>query len=97
MNSDAVDGPNSDMRYRDITEGAPDAQTNARKTQTEKLAAANDKAATASQTYQNTVKAAHDSAAAAKRKLSAPPKPPTPTGHRSGSAWTGVISDTMVT
>lgn len=40
----------------------------------EKLAAANDKAVKASQTYRSTVNAAHDSAAAAKRKLAVPPK-----------------------
>jgi hypothetical protein len=64
------------MRYRDITEAAPDAQANAQRTQRDKLTAANDKVAKASQTYQSTVRAAHDSAAAAKRKLAAPPKPP---------------------
>jgi hypothetical protein len=71
-------GLNIDMRYQDIIEAAPDAHANARNTQSEKLAAANDKVAKASQTYQSTVRAAHDSAAAAKRKLSAPPKPPAP-------------------
>jgi hypothetical protein len=66
------------MKYRDIMETAPGAQTNSQRTQRDKLTAANDKVAKASQTYQNTVKAAHDSATAAKRKLAAPPKPPAP-------------------
>jgi hypothetical protein len=54
-------GLNIGMRYRDITEAAPDAQANAQRTQRDKLAAVNDKVARASQTHQNTVKAAHDS------------------------------------
>jgi hypothetical protein len=76
------------MKYRDIMEADAQAQANAQRLQQDKLAAANDKAAKASQTYQDTVKAAHDSATAPKRKLSASPKPPkqphrpNPTGTR---------------
>jgi hypothetical protein len=66
------------MKYRDIMEADAQAQANAQRSQREKLATANDKAAKASQTYQNTVKAAHTSATAAKRKLAEPPKPPAP-------------------
>jgi hypothetical protein len=47
------------MRYKDILEADANAQANARLTQRQKLAVANDKATTAAKTYQNTVKAAH--------------------------------------
>lgn len=64
------------MRYGEIVEADAITQANALRTQREKLKAANERAAEASQTYQSTVKAAHDSAAAAKKKLVAPPKLP---------------------
>jgi hypothetical protein len=63
------------VRYLQIIEADAVAQADAQRKQREKLSAADDKIAKASQAYQSTVSAAHDSAAAAKRKLSAPPKP----------------------
>ncbi len=71
-----ADRLNISMRYRDIMEATPDPQAHAdaQRAQRDKLARASEKIATASQTYQATVKAAHTSAAAAKRKLTAPQK-----------------------
>ena len=63
------------MRYSEIVENDAASQTDAIRTQREKVTAAQDKIARASQTYQSSVKQAHASAAAAKKKLAVPPTP----------------------
>jgi hypothetical protein len=64
------------MKYLQIVEADAAAQADAQHKQREKLSAAKNRIARASQTYPSSVTAAH--AAAAKRKLSEPPKPPKP-------------------
>lgn len=65
------------MRYFEITEADAAAQADAQRAQRDKLQAANDKIAKASQTYQASLRTVHDSATAAKKKLATPSKPPT--------------------
>ena len=61
------------MRYFEIAENDAASQADAQRGQREKITAAQDKIAQASQTYQSSIKQAHASAAAAKKKLAMPP------------------------